>query len=150
MGETFSLRLEKVISGPIEEVFDAWLDPASLGRWMIPGPGGSAEAKTDPVVGGKFRIMMKLDQAEILHHGEYHVIRRPEKLVFSWNSPYSDNTLVTVDFERLSARSTRVVLTHELFPEAAVMESHRQGWGFILSGFEQDVAATKTGARDGG
>jgi uncharacterized protein YndB with AHSA1/START domain len=65
MGESFSLRLEKVISGPIEEVFDAWLDPASLSRWMTPTPGGGAKADTDPVVGGKFRIVMKSDQRQI-------------------------------------------------------------------------------------
>jgi len=144
MGETYSLRLEKVIPGPIEEVFDAWLDAASLSQWMTPLPGGTAEADSDPVVGGKFRIIMKSGQTRITHQGEYRVIQRPEKLVFSWNSPYSDNTLVTVEFERLSESSTRVRLTHELFPDAAVMESHRGGWDSILSALVRHVLTGKT------
>src|SRR5690349_17729394 len=58
VNESWSLQLEKVIPGPIEEVFDAWLDARLLSRWMTPVPGGTAEASTDPVVGGRFRIVM--------------------------------------------------------------------------------------------
>ena len=141
MGEAYSLQLEKVIPGPIEEVFDAWLDPDSLNKWMIGVSGGIAVTRTDPVVGGKFSILMKANETEILHEGEYRLIQRPEKLAFTRNSPYSDNTLVTIDFESLSPQSTRVRLTHERFPDRTIMETHRGGWESILSAFEKHMNA---------
>jgi uncharacterized protein YndB with AHSA1/START domain len=57
MSETYSLTVERVIPGPIEDVFDAWLDPASMKQWMKPGPMTLSEATVDPVVGGKYALM---------------------------------------------------------------------------------------------
>ena len=79
---------------------------------------------------------MKAGDTEIPHEGVYRVIDRPSKLAFTWNSPYSNDTLVTAEFERVAPRSTRVVLTHERFPATAVMESHREGWTGILAALE--------------
>ena len=117
-----------------EKLACTWTSPYSDNTLV---PGGVAVVHTDPVVGGKFHILMKSNEMEIPHEGEYRLIQRPEKLAFTWNSPYSDNTLVTVEFERLSARSTRVRPTHERFPDRAVMESHRGGGEFILSALEK-------------
>jgi uncharacterized protein YndB with AHSA1/START domain len=136
MSKTTTLRVERDIPGPIEEVFDAWLDPRSLSQWMTPVQGGVAEAHVRPVVGGSFRIVMKSGETEIPHEGEYRVIERPHKLVFTWNSPYSNDTLVTVGFARLSSLVTRITLTHERFSDRAAMESHRGGWESILSALE--------------
>jgi uncharacterized protein YndB with AHSA1/START domain len=33
------VRLNKTIHAPIENVFDAWLDPATLSRFILPMPG---------------------------------------------------------------------------------------------------------------
>jgi len=145
MDEAFSLSIERVIPGAIEKVFDAWLDPLVLRKWMIPMEDGSAEASTDPVVGGAFRIVMKRGQTMIPHEGVYRVIERPRKLAFTWNSPYSRDTLVTVEFESLAVAITRVRLTHERFPDRGAMESHRGGWGDILSALERQMAATVQG-----
>jgi uncharacterized protein YndB with AHSA1/START domain len=46
MTETFALEVERVIPGSIDKVFDAWLDPDQLKRWMTPGPGMSAPRVT--------------------------------------------------------------------------------------------------------
>jgi uncharacterized protein YndB with AHSA1/START domain len=53
MSETYSLTVERVIPGPIEEVFEACLDPASLKQWMKPGPMTLSAATVNPVVGGR-------------------------------------------------------------------------------------------------
>lgn len=34
-----SLNIKKTIHAPIEEVFDAWLDPAMQGQFVLPAPG---------------------------------------------------------------------------------------------------------------
>jgi len=53
-----ALRIRRVLPVPRDRVFDAWLDPASLARWMGTGEGAEVTA-LEPKVGGKFRIVMR-------------------------------------------------------------------------------------------
>jgi uncharacterized protein YndB with AHSA1/START domain len=134
MTDSHSLSVERVIPGTIDDVFDAWLDPAQLSRWMTPGASMSVPvAEVDPRVGGRFYIVMRASGRDIPHEGEYRVIERPTRLVFTWNSePAGRDTLVTVTFMKVAERETRVHLTHERFASAAARDSHRNGWGAIL------------------
>lgn len=141
MTETFALEVERVIPGSIDKVFDAWLDPDQLKRWMTPGPGMSAPRVTvDPKVGGRFHITMKKDQNEIPHDGEYRVIDRPNKLVFTWVSAPAGDTLVTVRFQKVSETSTKVVLVHERLATAQSRDGHQGGWGGILDALARAFA----------
>jgi uncharacterized protein YndB with AHSA1/START domain len=108
MTDSLSLQVERVIPGPIEAVFDAWLDADSLKRWMTPGPGMTVPvATTDPRIGGRFHIVMRHDGRDIPHDGEYRVIDRPTKLVFTWISEPAGNTLVTIDFQTRAVEIAR-------------------------------------------
>jgi uncharacterized protein YndB with AHSA1/START domain len=141
MTDTHSLRVERTIPGPIDAVFDAWLDADTLKRFMTPGPGMTVPAATtEPHVGGRFRIVMKAADREIPHDGEYRVIDRPRRLVFTWVSEPAGHSLVTIDFEKLSDRSTRVTLTHEKLASAESRDGHRNGWTAILESLERAVA----------
>jgi uncharacterized protein YndB with AHSA1/START domain len=134
-----SLTVERVVPGPIDDVFDAWLDPARLSQWMTPGPGMSVPvAEVDPVVGGRFRIVMRAGDRDLPHEGEYRVIERPTRLVFTWTSePAGKDTLVSIVFTRLADAETRVSLTHERFTSESARDNHRQGWGGILDALAQ-------------
>lgn len=141
MTDSLSLQVERVIPGPIDAVFDAWLDAESLRRWMTPGPGMTVPvATTDPRVGGRFHIVMRHEGRDIPHDGEYQVIDRPTKLVFTWISEPAGNTLVTIDFQKVSDRETKVVLTHEQHRDAKSRDSHAQGWTGILEAFARAMA----------
>src|SRR5690606_34157688 len=48
---TAAVRLERLIPAPPREVYDAWLDPALLLRWMAPGF-DVTRAEVDARVGG--------------------------------------------------------------------------------------------------
>jgi uncharacterized protein YndB with AHSA1/START domain len=76
--------VQRVIAAPREQVFDAWLDPSSLARWMRPRPGSIATAEVDPRVGGTFRIVMIHGEGAVEHTGEYLLIERPS-LCFAFN-----------------------------------------------------------------
>jgi uncharacterized protein YndB with AHSA1/START domain len=141
MNPTHSLQVERVIPAAVESVFDAWLDPESMKQWMRPGPGMTVPRLTiDPQVGGRYLIVMASRDGEIPHEGEYRVIERPSKLVFTWVSPPAGDSMVTVEFEKLSETSTRVVLTHEKLPNEQSRDGHRGGWIAILEGLERSVA----------
>jgi uncharacterized protein YndB with AHSA1/START domain len=133
--------VRRTIAASAEDIFDCWLDPEALAAWMRPGTIRSTVAKVEPRVGGRYEIVMQGEQGAIPHSGEYRVIDRPRRLVFTWRSPYAGpaETLVTVDFLR-AGKGTEVVVTHEQLP-AEARESHSRGW---TSGLEHlDEACQK-------
>jgi len=129
------LVVRRLIPIPRERVFDAWLDPARLARFMLPMTTARATAEVDPRVGGRFRILMfhqGKDDPGMEHSGEYLLIDRPARLAFTWRSPATDGivTVVRIDFiER--GTSTEVVLTHDRLAPRDI-DPHRQGWSDIL------------------
>lgn len=124
--------VRRTIAASPDVLFDAWLDPISLSQWMRPGSIQSTLARVDPRVGGEYEVIMQNDSAPIRHCGVYRVIDRPRRLVFTWESPPTDNreTLVTVDFNP-KGTATEIVVTHELLPESA-RPAHSKGWTSAL------------------
>ncbi|HLI98194.1 MAG TPA: SRPBCC domain-containing protein [Bradyrhizobium sp.] len=116
-----------------EAVFDAWLDQATLPRWMCPAEGVSVTiADLDPKVGGRFRIVMRSGGQDIEHTGVYQEIIRPRRLVFTWISQMTEGpSLVTVDLAQTET-GTDLTLTHERLPNAEAADRHRMGWASIL------------------
>ena len=82
-----------------EVVYEAWIDPQGIRKWMCPGDVTSAEAVLDVRVGGSYRIVMKGKERDHVHTGVYQVVEPNAKLVFTWTEEGNDvTTLVTVDF----------------------------------------------------
>jgi uncharacterized protein YndB with AHSA1/START domain len=127
-----TLVVKKLLHATREEVFAAWTDPESMAEWMCPGNVRSALAELDVRPGGKLRILMRGDDIEYDHTGEFRVVQPPSKLVFTWISKGTDNqpTLVTVEFfER--GQSCELVLTHENFVKPDAVQKHKGGWTSI-------------------
>ena len=129
-----SVNITKTINAPIEQVFDAWLDPQTLSSFMQPMPGMPApETKIDASVGGRFLIKMIVGDQIIPHEGSYHKIKKPNLLVFSWESPFSgEGSIVTLNFKALDTNSTELNLVHVKFPNEESRSDHEGGWTNIL------------------
>ncbi|MFD1158308.1 SRPBCC family protein [Roseovarius aestuarii] len=129
-----SLTVTRSIAAPPERVFDAWLDPDMLMQFMQPGPGMTTpSATTDAKVGGRFDLIMKNDADEMPHGGVYQEIDRPNRIMFSWESPFSvEGSTVTLDF-RPEGDGTHVTLTHIRFPNQESRDNHEGGWTAILA-----------------
>jgi uncharacterized protein YndB with AHSA1/START domain len=127
--------VRRTIAASAADLFDAWLDPAALAEWMRPGTIRRTEARNDPRVGGEYEIVMHGESGAIPHRGVYRVIDRPRKLVFTWNSKFAENTLVTVDF-LVRGERTEIVITHEQLPEAE-LGSHTRGWTSALEHLDE-------------
>jgi uncharacterized protein YndB with AHSA1/START domain len=116
-----------------ERVFDAWLDPEKVMKWMFPN-GDIVRVEIDARVGGSFSFVDRREGEEIDHTGEYLEIDRPRRLVFTWGIPqYSpDFDRVTVEVVPLEAGS-EITLTHELHPDwAEYLDRTENAWTIML------------------
>ena len=129
-----TLSVSKTINAPIEKVFDAWLDPEMLSKFILPMPGmPQPEVENEPQQGGSFTIIMQVGEDKIPHTGQYLEISRPDKLVFSWLSPFStDGSTVTIDFSEMPDGRTNVQLRHVKFIDEETRSDHEGGWTNIL------------------
>ena len=127
------VTVRREINASADDLFDAWLDPASLAVWMCPGDIVRSAAKVDPKIGGAFEIVMIGPEGSRGHSGVYRVIDHPRRLVFTWISLGTRQTesLVSVEF-RAGHRITEVVLTHEQLPDDSTVQPHTKGWTRIL------------------
>ncbi|MDJ1007563.1 MAG: metalloregulator ArsR/SmtB family transcription factor [Paracoccaceae bacterium] len=136
-----ALEVSHHIPAPREKVFDAWLDPKMLAKFMTPGPNMSVPTATsDARVGGRFLVVMRAGDNDMPHAGTYREIRRPERLVFTWESPFSqaEGSTVTLDFAE-SGGGTDVTLRHVRFETEEARDNHKGGWSAILAALEGAV-----------
>jgi len=65
-----TVNISKIIEAPITRVFDAWLDPSALARFILPMPGmENSQVENEPHVGGAFTIIMQVGDSKIPHTG---------------------------------------------------------------------------------
>ncbi len=115
------------------EVFEAFTDAEIMSKWFFPEDDMSVEVTNNPVVGGSYTLKMYAKNGDIYTHvGEYKEILPPEKLVFTWNSNFVQDTLVTITFSE-SGGATEVTISHELLPSVDMAENHRGGWTGCLN-----------------
>jgi len=129
------VNIEKIINAPIEKVFDAWLNPKMLSKFMRGMPDmPETDVEIDARQGGHFTFIMHAGDEKIPHTGEYLEISRPVKLVFTWESQYSvvDNSTVTLNFTKIDDNKTNISLTHVKFIDEESRSGHEGGWGCVL------------------
>jgi len=129
-----TLNISKIIHAPIEKVFDAWLNPIMLSKFMTPMPGmPESDVENDARQGGSFTIIMHVGDEKLPHTGEYLEINRPNKLVFTWASHRSpDDSRVTLNFNRIDDHKTEVLLSQVKFIDEEARSDHEGGWSNIL------------------
>jgi glutathione S-transferase len=147
---TFELTLERSIRAPREKVFDAFVTPALMKRWMCPRGMTVPEASADPRPGGRFSVtMLARDGDRHTAAGEYREVQRPERLVYTWQWQGEGlpnvETLISVTFEERDG-VTDVRMTHSGFPDAPLRDSHNQGWNSSLNNLVEQFDARGTAA----
>lgn len=136
-----TVNIDKTINAPIEKVFDAWLNPKILSKFMgMPGMSES-QVEIDAREGGGFSFIMGCGEEKLPHSGKYLEIRRPDKLVFTWVSHYSvvDNSTVTINFTKTGDNKTNISLSHVKFIDEEARAAHEGGWGSILENLNKVI-----------
>lgn len=137
-----SLTVERTINASQKAVFDAWLNPEMLGKFMHPAAGMSApRVSSDPKEGGAFEIVMKAGDNEMPHTGVYREISPHDRIVFTWESHASiEDSTVTLTFAP-TENGTHVTLQHDRFLNEEMRDNHNGGWTNILETLDNVVAA---------
>ena len=131
------LEVVRVLPAPIGKVFDALTDAGLMSRWFFAGESWRAEVTNDLRVGGEYSVTMITDTGDrVVCNGVYRAIEPPTRLVFTWTSYAVTDTLVTVTLRDLGDQ-TELTLLHEGLADAALRESHTQGWGGCLASLER-------------
>jgi uncharacterized protein YndB with AHSA1/START domain len=130
--------VKRAYTASAERVFDAWLDPKMIAKFMF-GPQLRDEEilhlKVDPRVGGRFSFLVRRQDVNIDHVGEYFEMARPYHLSFSWSAlakGYEDKedpgSRVTIDIAP-KGTGCELTLTHILPAEwKDYAERTQQGW----------------------
>lgn len=138
-----TLVVRRTIHATPEKLFAAWTEPEHLKKWWGPGPVTCADAEVDLRVGGSYRIANQMPDGTVLWIvGEFEIVDRPRKLVYSWRAgPGSpDSERVTVQFQP-QGDATEVIVTHERIPNAAMRNLHQAGWDGCLDGLASYASA---------
>lgn len=144
MADPILVTVERRIAAPPERVFDAWLDPESVGRWLFATPGGVMErVEIDARVGGAFLIVERRGDELAEHFGEYLEIDRPHRLAFTFAAMRGSGTTRVAVTIVPEGEGSHVTLVHEMDPQWAAYEDRtREGWTAILAGLERTLTSS--------
>ncbi|WP_141324021.1 SRPBCC domain-containing protein [Myxococcus sp. AB025B] len=145
--KTVQVQLTRFFPASAERVFDAWLSPETLGRWMW-GPGVRDEEvvhlRVDARVGGGFSFLVRRQGQDIDHIGTYLEMARPQRLVFTWairEETMSEENIsrVTLDF-RPRDSGCELTLTHVMSDTWAEYADRTQaGWATMLTTLAREL-----------
>jgi uncharacterized protein YndB with AHSA1/START domain len=140
-----SLQITRSFPAPREVVFTYWSDAEKIKQWSGCKDARDCEIEMDFRPGGKFFQKMKIaGKGEFSFTGTYDEIVPPEKIAYRMHfGPVT--TRVTVElFEDVleGGPGTRVVLTHEGFPDQMFCKSVSQGTMEGLDMLESLLAGT--------
>ncbi len=127
-------EISRKFSASAEQVFDAWLDPGGVGRWLFASADGEMKrVEVDPRVGGKFVISDQRGDTLAEHFGTYLEIDKPHRLVFSYAMDLkAEPTVVTIEILEMED-GCQLLLSHRIDPEwGDVLAQINEGWTSIL------------------
>lgn len=131
------------------QVYDAWLDPALLRRWMArnletsPGAQEVTDIEIDPRVGGRFRFASMQDGKPSDSWGYYRELDPGRRLVFTWfveaDEEKEDNSTVTLVLEP-DGSGTMVTMSHEMDARwVEYVPQTAQAWHGMLKAIDETV-----------
>lgn len=162
MSEVVEVSVEHLFRhATADEVFDAWLNPQDVRRWMSHAlakfglSGEIVRIETDPRPGGAFVFSDMRDGEEMRHWGTYLTLERPSVIQCTWFtkelSEREGSSIVRIEIApRAGGCSAR--LTHRMPSTFAVYTKRaEQGWKTLLASTEAILQpkATRRKTEDG-
>jgi uncharacterized protein YndB with AHSA1/START domain len=129
-----SLRLQRHVDASPERVFDAWVNPETVRKWLFTTPTSETNTtEVDARVGGKWTIVDRRDGVDYRALGEYVEIDRPRRLVFTFGMPQFSPEFARVIVEIApEGTGSLLTVTDEQVPLSQVKETE-QGWSNMFT-----------------
>ena len=119
MAKSGSIKMAVILKAKPSEVFKALTNSRSILKWS--GQRGKVEA----TIGGTFQMFDGWVKGKVLAY------QNGKTLTYTWHpsdwSKETKSSIVTFKFTA-SGKNTKVLLTHNGFPDDATMKEHRAGW----------------------
>lgn len=134
------VRVTRQFSATPLQIFDAWLNPHSAGRWLFATPTGKmVRVEIDPREGGEFEIVEERDGAEAAHYGRYIEIARPHRLAFTFavEKNGANSAQVTIDIEPNDLGCALTLINENVPSDYAARTA--AGWNKILDGLAVSI-----------
>ncbi|TDQ41180.1 uncharacterized protein YndB with AHSA1/START domain [Aureibacillus halotolerans] len=92
-----TLTMVRQFNTSVEEVFDAWLAPGTMRKWLFTSEATNKLVENVAHVGGHWEIIDHREEKDYRAIGEYKDIDRPHRLEFTFKMPQfsdSEDTIV--------------------------------------------------------
>ena len=146
MNNTVTAQTEYEFAFSAEAVYDAWLTPEAIKKWMKASlqanglPGQVERIEVDPVVGGKFFFSDMRKEGEACHWGTYLKLERPNLIQFTWivdESEEESPSVVTVEIVSTEG-GCKATVSHEMDAQWAEYKAQvEKGWSCFLIGIDK-------------
>lgn len=137
--KTHTLRLKRVLKAPRERVYDAFLNPDALAKWLPPAGFTGKVYHLEAKVGGRWRMSFSsLDGKWTQAFGGEFLELRPHDLIryvdrFETDDPdMKGDILVTATFTDVPG-GTEVTIVQEGIPAIIPLEDATKGWNSSLN-----------------
>lgn len=117
---TVTLTMKRSFDVSADRVFDAWLNPAMMRKWLSTMESANKVAKNEPRVGGTWEIVDHREGKDYRAIGE---IDPPNKLVFTFKMPQFSDTV-----DRISVGFTPLEKGYEMTFTQVIVVPHEEGW----------------------
>ena len=131
-----TIRLHRVFKAPPNRVYQAFVDPSAMVKWLPPHGFTATVHSQDLKVGGRYKMSFKNLTTGSSHSfgGEYLELVPGEKLRHTdvFDAPGLPGTMtVTITFKKVLV-GTELSITQEGVPDAIPAEACYLGWGESL------------------
>jgi uncharacterized protein YndB with AHSA1/START domain len=149
MIKQLDVTVSRTISGPPEDVFDAWLNPE------VPGTiwNDCEQLILQPKVDGLFFHSVEHRDRLWAHYGRFIALERGRTIQHTWMSEATQGleSVVTITL-KAAGEGTEFVLQHTGLPDDDMGRTHETGWTYITSQlaahFEKSTPQIAEGTHD--
>ncbi len=144
---SYDLKLERLIDGRPEEVFDAFTQPDAMKDWYQDGDEWVVRIEGEVRPGSTVNASFGPSEDELyIEDMTYGEVERPHRLtyveVFTKPDGFSYTTSLVVTFEEQNGK-TLMTIVQTGFPRADERDGHQGGWPGFLDRLEVVVASRR-------
>lgn len=126
--------IDKTFHAPVAELFQAWIVPERVKRWLSPGVMQVTQVAIEPVEGGCYRLSQRDpggEQLEVIATIKRLEMDRCLELEWRWQG-ITQLGILRIELNPRDESVTELRLTHGEFASMDETQNHENGWTVCL------------------